>query len=158
LRFEVLREKIKGKFGEGDDYPSFLSLVSSMLLVAGPTIYWTALCRLERHFSFSAAVRTCDFVHSSAAVSFLTHTYTTLQVSYAQDNTLRSSIRSVPSRRVGVIIIKAIPQAPANAELSEIASFLLKPAVFCLNRFGKWGISGENREGYISHQRLGRLM
>jgi hypothetical protein len=45
------------------------SLVSSVFLEAASAIYWTALRWLERDFSFSAAVRTSDLVHGSAAVS-----------------------------------------------------------------------------------------
>jgi len=80
---------MKRKRIERDDYFG-LGLVSPVFLEAVSAIYRTALSRLERDFGFSAAVRTGDLVHSSAAESsFFAHFLlnTTLQISYAPDIT-----------------------------------------------------------------------
>jgi hypothetical protein len=66
-----------------------VSLVPSVFLVAGSTVDRTALSWLERHFSFSTAVGTCNFVHSSAAISFLTHTLLTPLYSLVTRSTIR---------------------------------------------------------------------
>jgi len=75
----------------------YRNLVSSMFLVAAPTVDWATLGRLERHFSFSAAFRTGYLVHSSTAHSFLTHTLTPLSRLVTRQIVLRSRIRSVPT-------------------------------------------------------------
>jgi len=74
----------------------YRNLVSSMFLVAAPTIDWATLRRLERYFSLGAAFRTSYFVHCSTAHSFLTHTLTPLLRLVTRQIILRSRIRSVP--------------------------------------------------------------
>ncbi len=92
-----------------------VNLVSSVFLVTGPTIDGSALCGLERHFSFSAAVRTCNFVHSSAAVSFLTHNLLTpLYRLVTPEIILKSRIHSVPNFSKHRSVIKAMLQAPVK--------------------------------------------
>ena len=89
-----------------------------MFLVAGSAIYGPALCGLERHFSFSAAVRTCNFVHSSAAISFLTHDLLTpLYRLVTLKIILKSRIHSVPNFRKHRSVIKPIPQVLAKIRL-----------------------------------------
>ena len=80
-----------------DDY-LVENLVSSVFLVASSTIDWSALRWLERHLSFGAAVGTCNLVHGSAAVSFLTHNpLTPLYWLVTLKIILKSRIPSVPS-------------------------------------------------------------
>lgn len=68
MRIKDEKEKDRGTI------TSVLNLVSPVFLKAASAIYRTALSWLERDLGFSAAVRTSDLVHSSAAESsFFAH-------------------------------------------------------------------------------------
>jgi hypothetical protein len=89
---------------------SVLDLVSPVFLEAVSAIYRTALSRLERDFGFSAAVRTSDLVHGSAAESsFFAHFLLTPLYRLVTRQTLpKSSIRGVLAIRGCMNLNKAI--------------------------------------------------
>lgn len=84
-----------------------------MFLVAVPAVDWATLCRLERHFGFSAAFRTGYFVHSPTAHSILTHnTLTPLLGLVTRKIYLEVKSAAYQPDKVSDYVIKAILHGP----------------------------------------------